>query len=442
MVDFARSTDPEVQRQLDRLALLSPGKDTLGLERIRALLGRLGNPEEALPPVFHVAGTNGKGSTCAFLRAALEASGRTVHVFTSPHLVRFNERIRLGGRLIEDEALAGYLERVLAVAGGIAPSFFEATTAAALAAFADTPADACVIEVGLGGRLDATNVVPAPVVTGIAQIALDHQAWLGDRPEQIAAEKAGIAKPHVPLVTQRYAAAPAERIAAAAAAVEAAWLPRGGAWDVSACKGGLRYRDMAGRLDLPQPRLPGAHQVLNAGLAIAMLRHQHAVTVHEAALKAAMGWAEWPARMQRLAPGPLRDLLPANAELWLDGGHNPAAARVVADHLRTSVPAGKPLHLVAGLLANKDATGVLHAFAGRQATLHAVPVAGHDCHAPAELAQIARANGLHARTAAGVGDALGWIARHADAAAPPYVLVLGSLYLAGVVLEANGQVPD
>jgi dihydrofolate synthase/folylpolyglutamate synthase len=442
MADFARSTHPEVQRQLDRLARLSPGTDTLGLERIRALLARLGNPEEALPPVFHVAGTNGKGSTCAFLRAALEASGRTVHVFTSPHLVRFNERIRLGGRLIEDEALAGYLERVLTIADGIAPSFFEATTAAALTAFAETPADACVIEVGLGGRLDATNVVPAPVVTGIAQIALDHQAWLGDRPEQIAGEKAGIAKPHVPLVTQRYATAPAERIAAAAAAVDAAWLPRGGAWDISAHKGGLRYRDMAGRIDLPPPRLPGAHQVLNAGLAIAMLRHQSAVTVHEAALKAAMGWAEWPARMQRLAPGPLRDLLPADAELWLDGGHNPAAARVVADHLRTSVPAGRPLHLVAGLLANKDATGVLHAFAGRQATLHAVPVETHDCHPPAELAQIARANGLHARTSASVADALGWIARHADPAEPPFVLVLGSLYLAGEVLEANGQVPD
>ncbi|WP_419825735.1 bifunctional folylpolyglutamate synthase/dihydrofolate synthase [Sphingomonas sp.] len=446
MPDGARSADPAVQRQLDRLAALGLGADVLGLERIRALLVRLGNPEEALPPVFHVAGTNGKGSTCAFLRAALEASGRTVHVFASPHLVRFNERIRLGGRLIADEALASYLSRVLDVAGrgadAIGPSFFEATTAAALLAFAETPADACVIEVGLGGRLDATNVVPAPVVTGIAQLALDHQAFLGDRPEQIAAEKAGIAKPHVPLVTQRYATQPAERIAAAAAAVDAPWLPRGGAWDAAAYQGRVRYRDMAGRLDLPLPRLAGAHQVLNAGLAVAMLRHQHALHVPEAALKAAMGWAEWPARMQRLGAGPLAALLPQDAELWLDGGHNPAAARVVADHLRAAAPAGKPLHIVLGLLANKDATGVLHAFAGRQLTVHAVPVPGHAFHAPAELVRIARANGLTARTAQAVPDALGWIGRHADAAEPPFVLVMGSLYLAGEVLAANGQPPD
>lgn len=442
MPDFARSADPAVQRQLDRLATLSPGDDTLGLERIRALLARLGNPEEALPPVFHVAGTNGKGSTCAFLRAALEASGRTVHVFTSPHLVRFNERVRLAGRLIGDDALANYLSRVLDVADGIGASFFEVTTAAALLAFAERPADACVIEVGLGGRLDATNVIPSPVATGITQIALDHQAFLGDRPELIAAEKAGIAKPHVPLVTQRYASAPAERIAAAAAAVDAPWLPRGGAWDAALHRGALRYRDGGGRLDLPLPRLAGTHQAQNAGLAIAMLRHQRAVIVHEAALKAALGWAEWPARMQRLAPGPLRDLLPDTAELWLDGGHNPAAARAVADHLRGAVPAGRPLHLVVGLLANKDATGVLHAFAGRRATIHAVPVPGHAFHAPADLAASARANGLTARTAIDVPDALGWIGRHADPAEPPFVLVMGSLYLAGTVLEANGQVPE
>jgi dihydrofolate synthase/folylpolyglutamate synthase len=442
MPDHARSEDPEVQRQLDRLAVLSPGADTLGLERIGALLDRLGRPQDSLPPVFHVAGTNGKGSTCAFLRAAIEASGHSVHVFTSPHLVRFNERIRLGGRLIDDDQLAAYLSRVLDIADGIAPSFFEVTTAAALLAFAEQPARACVIEVGLGGRLDATNVVPAPAVTGIAQLALDHQAFLGDRPEQIAAEKAGIAKPHVPLVTQRYATAPAERIAAIAAAVDAPWLPRGGAWDVAQQQGQLRYRDMAGRLDLPLPRLSGAHQILNAGLAVAMLRHQQAIAVPEAALRAAMGWADWPARMQRLGAGPIRALLPDSADLWLDGGHNPAAARVVADHLRQAVPAGRPLHLVCGLLANKDMAGILHAFAGRHATLHAVPVPGHAHHSPADLVAAARAHGLTARTARDVPDALGWIGRHADPAAPPYVLILGSLYLAGVVLEANGEFPD
>ena len=442
MPDHARSDDAAVQQRLDRLAALSPGQDILGLERIRALLDRLGNPEAKLPPVFHVAGTNGKGSTCAFLRAALEAAGYKVHVYTSPHLVRFNERIRLAGRLIEDELLAGYLGRVLDISDDIAPSFFEVTTAAAFLAFAEVPADACVIEVGLGGRLDATNVIAAPVVTGIAQLGMDHQAFLGDRPEQIAAEKAGIAKAGVPLVTHRYPPAMAERVATVAADAGARLFPRGAAWDAAPYRGELHYRDIEGRLDLPMPRLAGPHQVDNAGLAIAMLRHQTALTVPPAAIRAAMGWAEWPARMQPLGPGPLRDLLPKEAELWLDGGHNPAAARMVADHLRAAVPAGKPLHLVMGLLANKDATGVLRAFAGRHATLHAVPVPGHEHHAPVELAAMAKHVGLTALPAADVADALGWIGRHADRAEPPYVLVLGSLYLAGEVLRDNGQLPD
>jgi dihydrofolate synthase/folylpolyglutamate synthase len=442
MADHARSENAAVQRQLDRLAALSPGQDVLGLERIQALLGRLGNPETALPPVFHVAGTNGKGSTCAFLRAALEAAGHVVHVYTSPHLVRFNERIRLAGRLIEDEALAGYLGRVLDIADGIDPSFFEVTTAAAFLAFTEVRADACVIEVGLGGRLDATNVIASPVVTGIAQLGMDHQAFLGDKPEQIAAEKAGIAKPGIPLVTQRYPPAMADRVAAAAAKAGAELFPRGASWDAAPYRGELHYRDLEGRLDLPLPRLAGAHQAQNAGLAIAMLRHQRALAVPPAAMRAAMGWAEWPARMQPLAAGPLRDLLPKDAELWLDGGHNPAAARVVADHLRAAVPAGKPLHLVMGLLANKDATGVLRAFAGRHATLHAVPVSDHEHHAPAELAAMAKHVGLTAMPAASVADALGWIGRHADRAEPPFVLVLGSLYLAGEVLHENRQLPE
>jgi len=442
MADHARSQDPAVQHQLDRLTALSPGQDILGLERIQALLDRLGNPERALPPVFHVAGTNGKGSTCAFLRAALEAAGHSVHVYTSPHLVRFNERIRLAGRLIEDEALAHYLARVLDIAGDISPSFFEVTTAAAFLAFSEVPADACVIEVGLGGRLDATNVIAAPAVTGIAQLGMDHQAFLGDRPEQIAAEKAGIAKPGVPLVTQRYASATADIVAAVAARAGAEFHPRGGSWDAASYRGELHYRDLEGRLDLPLPRLAGTHQAQNAGLAIAMLRHQSVLPVPHAAMRAAMGWAEWPARMQPLAPGPLRDLLPRDAELWLDGGHNPAAARVVADHLRAAVPAGQPLHLVMGLLANKDATGVLRAFAGRHATLHAVPVPDHEHHAPADLAAMAKHAGLTAMPALDVADALSWIGRHADRAEPPFVLILGSLYLAGEVLRANEQLPD
>src|SRR5687767_4465209 len=232
-MDRAVSSDPAVQRQLDRLASLSPGADILGLERISALLARLGNPERRLPPVFHVAGTNGKGSTCAFLRAAIEAAGLTAHVYTSPHLVRFNERIRLAGQLIGDTALAALLEETLDAAGGMEISFFEATTAAAFLAFSRQPADACIVEVGLGGRLDATNVIPAPAVCAITQLGVDHQAFLGDRIEQIASEKAGIAKPGVTLVTQLYPDPLARRIGEAAAAAGADWLPRGGRWDAS-----------------------------------------------------------------------------------------------------------------------------------------------------------------------------------------------------------------
>ena len=441
MVDRAVSDHPEVQAELDRLAALSPGRDILGLERISALLDRLGNPERDLPPVLHVAGTNGKGSTCAFLRAAIEAAGLTAHVYTSPHLTRFNERIRLGGRLIDDPTLAALLRETLDSAGGMEISFFEATTAAAFLAFARHPADACVVEVGLGGRLDATNVIPGPLVCGIAQLGLDHPAFLGDRLEQIAAEKAGIAKPDVPLLTQHYPDQVAARIAEAAEAAGAEWLPRGEEWDVEVHGNKIHYRDAWGSLVLPLPRLPGLHQAMNAALAVAMLRHQDVLPVREPAFRAAMGWAEWPARLQRLAPGPLLHLLPKGSELWLDGAHNPAAARAVADFFRAHVPAQRPFHIVFGLLANKDAAGVLRAFRGRSIALHAVPVPDHDHHAPGDLTRIAREGGLDAMTAAGVEDALGWIARHADRARPPIVLVLGSLYLAGDVLQKNGQAP-
>lgn len=442
MPDHAVSDHPLVQRQLDRLATLSPGTDVLGLERINALLDRLGNPERKLPPVFHVAGTNGKGSTCAFLRAAIEASGRKAHVYTSPHLVRFNERIRLAGQLIEDEALAALLEEVLDAAEGISPSFFEATTAAAFLAFAREPADACIVEVGLGGRLDATNVIPDPIVCGIAQIGLDHQFFLGSRIEDIAAEKAGIAKPGAPLVTEHYADCVAERVGGAAAAAHAPWLPRGGSWDATIYSQKLHYRDQQGKLDLPLPRLHGSHQAMNAALAIAMLRHQDAVAVREPALRAAMGWAEWPARLQKLAAGPLHDRLPKGSELWLDGGHNPAAARVVADFFRAHVPAERPFHIVFGLLENKDAAGVLKPFRNRAITVHSVPIKRHAHHQPMVLAAAARDAGLNAVPSTDVETALGWIARHADRAQPPIVLILGSLYLAGEVLRKNDQAPS
>ena len=441
MPDRAASDSPEVQRQLDRLTMLSPGADVLGLERISVLLDRLGNPERGLPPVFHVAGTNGKGSTCAFLRAAVEAAGLKAHVYTSPHLVRFNERIRLAGKLIEDDLLAELLAETLDASDGIGASFFEITTAAAFLAFARQPADACIVEVGLGGRLDATNVIAAPAVCGIAQLGLDHQLFLGNKIEGIAAEKAGIAKAGVPLVTQHYPARVADRIDEVAAAAGANWLPRGGRWDAAAYQQKLHYRDDAGKLDLPLPRLAGAHQAMNAALAVAMLRHQRAVQVPDSAMRAAIGWADWPARLQRLAPGPLRDLLPPPAELWLDGGHNPAAARAVADFFRAHVPVGRPFHILFGLLENKDAKGVLKAFRNRAITVHAIPVENHPHHAPAALAAAAREAGHSAMAASGAEEALGWIARHADRDHPPIVLIMGSLYLAGEMLRKNDQAP-
>ena len=436
MPDHAVSDHPAVQAQLDRLATLSPGADILGLERIAALCARLGDPQRALPPVFHVAGTNGKGSTVAFLRAALEASGKRVHVFTSPHLVRFNERIRIAGRLIEDEALAALLREVLDAGAGIGASFFEVTTAAAFLAFAREPADACVIEVGLGGRLDATNVVEAPVACGIAQLGLDHQAFLGSRIEQIAAEKAGIAKRGVPLLTQHYPREVAEPIGQAAAAAGAPWLPKGGRWDWTAHGGRLHYRDQAGELDLPLPRLPGRHQAGNAALAVAMLRHQQALAVPPHALRAAMGWAEWPARLQPITRGRLFERLPHGSTLWLDGGHNPAAAQAVAAFFKTR-PA--KVHLIAGILANKDATGILEPLAPQLASFHAVPVPGHAHHAPADLAALADAHGIAADAVADVETALQAIVANGQ---PADILILGSLYLAGTVLAANGTIPD
>jgi dihydrofolate synthase/folylpolyglutamate synthase len=440
VADHAVSSDPRVQRQLDRLSMLSPGADVLGLERISTLLARLGNPERRLPPVFHVAGTNGKGSVCAYLRAAIEAAGHVVHVFTSPHLVRFNERIRVAGRLIEDDLLAELLSEVLDAGQDVGASFFEVTAAVAFLAFSRTPADACVIEVGLGGRLDATNVLPAPAVCGITQLGVDHQAFLGDRIEDIAAEKAGIAKAGVPLLSLHYAASMADRIGQAAAAAGAPWLPQGGAWDSSAYQHRLHYRDADGELDLPLPRLPGAHQAVNAGLAVAMLRHQKAIHVPVGALRAALGWADWPARLQRL-DGALAARLPAGAELWLDGLHNPAAAKAIADFFRTHTPPDRPFHMILGLLENKDPVGVLQPFVGRVGQLQAVEVPGHAHHAPSVLAGLAAQAGIAAIPADSVAAALDRITAESGGK-PPVVLIGGSLYLAGRVLVEDGSIPD
>jgi dihydrofolate synthase/folylpolyglutamate synthase len=438
MADFATSADPAVQAQLDRLWALSPGADILGLGRVAELLARLGDPHLRLPPVFHVAGTNGKGSTCAFLRAALEADGKRVHVYTSPHLVRFNERIRVAGSLIEDAALAPLLARVIDHAEGIGASFFEVTTAAAFLAFAETPADACVIEVGLGGRLDATNVIADPAVCGIAQLGIDHQAFLGDTAEQIAREKAGIAKPGRPLVTQSYPFSITAAVADAAGDVPI--FAENSAWHQEARGARFHYRDREGAIETPLPALTGTHQHANLGLAIAMLRHQDRVAVAPSSFQAAALAARWPARMQRLSDGPLYRYLDDGAEIWLDGGHNAAAAHAIAHAVREQAQ-GRPIHLVLGMLANKDMAGLINAFAFA-ASLTAVPVPGHEHHDPAHIALTAERLGIgHAGVARDVPHAL----RHIMAAewtGPSLVLILGSLYLAGEVLALNDEPPE
>ena len=440
MADHAVSDDPDVQAQLDRLWSLSPGADILGLERITRLLERLGDPHRALPPVFHVAGTNGKGSTCAFLRAAMEADGKSVHVFTSPHLVRFNERIRIAGQLIDDAKLARYLERVLDIAEGVNASFFEVTTAAAFLAFADHRADACIIEVGLGGRLDATNVIVDPVVCGIAQLGIDHQAFLGDTLALIAAEKAGIAKAGAPLVTQRYPDLLEPIMTAAVTQAGTQWIGQGDGWDAAVYRDRLHYRDAHGRIDTPLPRLAGAHQVHNAALAIAMLRHQHVVPLSDAALKAAPLWAQWPARLQRLGRGPLLAPLPPRTDTWLDGGHNAAAGEAIAAYFTPERLEGRKLHLVVGMLSNKDIDAFLAPFAGIVGHIHALPVPGHDHHPADRFAAIANQWGIGCTAHEGPDAA---ILAMASLAEPPAKLLMGgSLYLAGQILRLNGQLPD
>lgn len=439
MADHAKSDNPAVQAQLDRLTMLSPGRDVLGLERIAELMLRLGNPNHRLPPVFHVAGTNGKGSTCAFLRAGLEAAGKSVHVYTSPHLVHFNERIRVAGKLIDDAALAPLLAEVLDCSSDIAPSFFEATTAVAFLAFARTPADAAVIEVGLGGRLDATNVIENPVVCGIAQLGIDHQAFLGDDAVTIAGEKAGIAKAGVPLITMAYPRPESRRIADVAEQAGATLHPKGTDWDAAPYRGQLHYRDEAGRLSVPLPRLAGTHQAMNAALAIAMLRHQSAIAVPGSAVRAAMGWADWPARLQKLADGPLTRLAPG-VPVWIDGCHNPASAKVVAKQIEALLGSSTRLHIITGILANKDADGILEPFCKPGVAFHTVPISGHPHHAPEELSNWLRKNGLEAEPVESVEAALHAFAN--SPSRPAAILILGSLYLAGEVLRRNGQIPE
>lgn len=429
MRDLGRSDDPRVQAQLDRLAGLSIARDTLGLDAVRELLSRLGDPHKALPPVFHVAGTNGKGSTCAFLRAMLEAAGLRVHTTTSPHLVRYNERFRLAGTLIEDARLAQLLEQVFDAAEGLGCSFFEISIAAAFTEFARVPADACVVEVGLGGRLDATNVLGPEVLAacGVAALGIDHERFLlapedgvpTEPMARIAFEKAGIAKANVPLVTLSYCPEANREILRAASRVGAPLAMCGDDWDYTGA-GLLTYRDDKGELTLPRPSLPGVHQFANAALALAMLRHQDKIAIGPMAMSRGMAAARWPARLQRLSSGPLTQ----GRETWLDGGHNPSAGEAIV----ASLP--DRFHLIIGMLDNKDPRALTVPLEGRVDRLIVVPVPGHEAHAP-------DAFGPRASGAAGLAEAFAGLP---DDGLP--VLVAGSLYLAGEALRLNDEVPD
>jgi dihydrofolate synthase / folylpolyglutamate synthase len=438
MLDFATSDAPAIQEQLDRLMALSPGRDTLRLERIAELCNRLGNPQNKLPPVFHVAGTNGKGSTCAFLRAAIEAAGLTVHVYTSPHLVRFNERIRLAGKIIEDHALAALLSEVLDHKDELQASFFEVTTAVAFLTFSRTPADACIIEVGLGGRQDATNILPNPAICGIASLAIDHEAFLlaeeegiGDLAplDRIAFEKAGIAKENSPLVCQRYTPSMLQQVARQTMAAGATLLDRGDQWDATVYEDQLHYRDVKGKLTLPLPSMVGSHQADNAALAIAMLRHQSAITIPESALASAMKWARWPARMQPLSYGPLTTLVPEGTECWLDGGHNIDAGLALAKHFESDP---RQIHLITGMIANKNPKSIIVPLADKLASVTVLPVPGHEYHG-------VDAFGPMAKAASDVHSALCQLSVDPSR---EIVVIAGSLYLAGDVLRGNNQIPE
>jgi dihydrofolate synthase/folylpolyglutamate synthase len=419
---------------LARLTALHPRIIDLSLGRIERLMETLGHPEKKLPPVVHVAGTNGKGSVVAFMRAALEAGGYRCHVYTSPHLVKFNERVVLAGREIADAPLAALLERVEAANAGAEITFFEITTAAAFLAFAETPADILLLEVGLGGRLDATNVVARPAATCITPVDLDHQKYLGDTLAAIAGEKAGILKPRVPAVISAQRPEAMAPIAMRAEAIGTPLLLEERDWRVAPTSGGFRYDGLRWKLDLPKPNLLGAHQVHNAGAALACLEQLAGFTLEKGVLSAGVSGARWPARLQRLTQGPLAKVLPGGWQLWLDGAHNPHGARALAAWLADQK---KPVHLVTAMLDSKDPIGFFEELKGRIASVRTVPVpGGHNGLDPAGLAETARRAGHKAKNAADPAAATAEIVAEAGLG-PAILLIAGSLYLAGAILAEN-----
>ncbi len=430
-----------------RLTALHPKRIDLSLDRLQRLLAALDHPERKLPPVIHVAGTNGKGSTVAFLRAILEAAGQRVHVYTSPHLVRFNERFRLGavgeGRLVGDDELMAALEQCERANAGAPITVFEITTAAGFLLFAQNPADVLLLEVGLGGRLDATNVIDDPLATIITRISIDHTDFLGDSLEKIATEKAGILKRGVPAIVASQARDALAVIERQAARLNAPLTIAGEDWTATEERGRLVYQDEAGLLDLPAPKLYGRHQFENAGLAISALRALPLFHIPPAAFEAGMVKADWPARLQRLSAGALVDLVPDGSELWLDGGHNPDGGRAIAAALADlEERVSRPLVLIVGMIASKDVDGFLRNFTGLARRLIAVPVPSADKGVPADaVADAARALDLPAVARGNLTEALDAV-RKLDLDPPPRILITGSLYLAGDVLRENGTLPQ
>ena len=423
-------TGPTSDVILERMMALHPKIIDLTLDRVWRLLNALGNPQDSLPPVIHLAGTNGKGSTQAMIRAGLQAAGHRVHAYTSPHLARFHERIRLAGTLITEDALTAVLDECYAANGRESITYFEITTCAALLAMARTPADFTLLEVGLGGRLDATNVIDRPALTIITPVSMDHEQFLGDTLTAIAGEKAGIIKRGVPCVVGPQSDEASEVIEARANALGAPLIAHGQHWHVSEDRGRLIYQDETGLLDLPLPNLPGAHQIENAGAALAALRH---LGQPETAFEAAVTQAHWPARMQRLTTGPLVAAAPG-VEIWLDGGHNAAAGQALGRHLASL--SARPTYLICGMLNTKDVTGYLAPLAARAVALTAVSIPDESNTLTAEAtAQAARQVGLRADTAESVMDALTRITGTDPGAR---VLICGSLYLAGAILRENG----
>lgn len=428
---------------LARLLALHPKRIDLSLDRMWHVLDRLGHPEKNLPPVIHVGGTNGKGSTIAFMRAMLEAAGARVHAYTSPNLVRMNERFRLGrpdgGILVSDADLVSALETCERANGDAPITVFEIETAAAFVLFANSPADVLLLEVGLGGRLDATNVIPQPLASVFTPISIDHVDFLGDTVERIAGEKAAIMRRGTPAVIGRQTEGPQSVLIRHADEIGAALHVAGQDWMAGEERGRLVYQDGQGLLDLPSPRLFGRHQIDNAGLAIAALRaagFRLATNAYEQGLLK----VDWPARMQRLTTGTLVALAPAGSEIWLDGGHNPDGGRIVAAALADlEERVSRPMVLIVGMLASKDSEGFLRNFTGLARRLIAVPIASEKSLPAETIAQTAWAIGIAAEASTGVTTALAAIGT-LDLSPPPRILITGSLYLAGEVLAANGTV--